>query len=241
MFSYFLDLIYPPKCLFCQDVLSLPRKEKWVCEKCVMEVSFLEEPVCKKCGRGLAKESGMNLCRNCQEFSFAFDHGHVVFDYDLVKKAISHFKFKGVKRDGIGIARLMEAFMKQRFSEEYEKYDLLIPVPIHNRKKAKRGFNQTEIIAEELSRLTQKPWNKELLIRVKNTKPQYSLTPGQRAQNIKNAFQVTEEKEIEEKSILLIEDILTTGVTLHECAKVLYTYGAKEVGFFSFSAGTIVD
>lgn len=238
MFSKIFDWFYPPHCIVCGELLPLHHKDKWLCDLCCKKIPFLLPPFCSKCGAELEKEENkftIGECLDCSHSSFAFEKGFSAFHYATVKKSIHYFKFRGVKKDGIGLAMLMKKFMEQNFKEEFMSYDFMLPVPIHPKKKKQRGFNQAEILTEELSKLTGMPWNPKLLYRTKNTKPQNALTPDERKTNIENAFAVSEPKTVENQKILLIDDIFTTGSTIHECAKCLLRAGANEVGFFALS------
>lgn len=233
-----LDLFYPPKCLICGELLLYGAKDRWVCPKCQTDIPFLKGPHCRKCGSPLStgeKNSGQTQCGSCRDTSFAFERGYAAFSYADMKYAISRFKFSCVKECGIGLGRLMTSFMKDNFEAEFSEYDFMVPVPIHKKRRKERGFNQTEVLAEEISRLTGKPCQSKLLLRSKNTKAQNALSAKLRKSNIKYAFEVADTNAIEDKKILLIDDIFTTGGTVNECARSLYMAGASEVSCFALS------
>ena len=107
---------------------------------------------------------------------------------------------------------------------------------ISDEKKQKiRGFNQSELLAKAISERIEKPYSANNLKRIRNTQPQSLLNAEQRKQNIKGAFSVENVEEIKGKTVLLIDDIFTTGTTVNECSKVLYESGAKRVLFFSLA------
>ncbi len=107
--------------------------------------------------------------------------------------------------------------------------DIIIPVPLHEEKLKKRGFNQSLLIADSISKLTSIPISKNNLVKNKKTPPQIGLSKHQRIKNLKGSFAVTSLPEICEKSILLVDDIMTTGATLDTCASELKKVGVKEV------------
>jgi len=106
---------------------------------------------------------------------------------------------------------------------------MIVPVPLHRRRKWERGFNQTEVLAKELGRLTEFPLETDVLKKIRNIPPQTSLELDERARNVKDAYQTAKEERIQGKIILLVDDVYTTGSTLRECASMLKRAGAKEV------------
>ena len=229
--SYILDLAYPRKCLLCREILPFYHKD-FLCEDCRREIPFLEQPVCQKCGMKVAQ--GDTLCYRCQKESFAFERNISPFDYRCVREAIKHFKFRCFKGDAGPLAQLMVEYI-ERYSVDFSHIDAVIPVPLHPKKRKIRGFNQTELLARELCRLTGLHYGGDVLERVKNTVPQSQLNHGQRSKNIQSAFAVASDAQVEGLRFLMIDDIFTTGSTLNECAKTLYRSGAKEVYTFTLS------
>ena len=107
--------------------------------------------------------------------------------------------------------------------------DLLLPVPLHRQRLRERGFNQALLLAQDLSRRTGIPCNKRILQKKKPTLPQVNLSGPEREKGVRGAFQVTEKKKLKGKSILLVDDVYTTGATVNECSKVLMAGGAERV------------
>ena len=126
-------------------------------------------------------------------------------------------------------------YAKKNFMDEFLNFDYLVPIPIHEKRRKERGFNQTEVLVKELSKLSGIPYDNEILLRHKQTKPQNSLTPKERKDNIKGAFFVNKADLIENKKILIVDDIFTTGSTVEEAAKELYKNGAVNVCVFTLS------
>ena len=236
--EYVLEWIYPHKCLICRDVIPIEREDKILCEKCRNKTPFLKPPFCKKCGVPITVENSLGLCSNCFGKSYGFTRGYAAFSYETMKETIEHFKFQCYPKDSVGLAKLMAEFMVLTFEEDFMSYDYLVPVPIHAEKMKTRGFNQAALLAEELCLLTGQKTEGEILLRIKNTKPQSQLSEEERKSNLEDAFAMGTGADVEDKRILLIDDIFTTGSTINECAKLLLRKGAREVSCYCLS---IVD
>ena len=116
-----------------------------------------------------------------------------------------------------------------------KKYDIIIPVPIHKKRKAQRGYNQTQLIASKISKYLKIKLCDDVLIKSKNTIAQSKLNKNKRKQNIKGAFKILNSEKIQGKNILLFDDIYTTGSTVNECSKILTRAGAKRIGVLTIA------
>ena len=232
LWNMFLQWLYPPHCLFCQDLLKIGR-EAVLCSDCHNVFSYNDGAVCQKCGCNLYVSQ--IYCDRCEKADFVFEKGIAAFSYDKVRDGIAHFKLKGWKRDAKPFAHMMGDYLLTCYPEMAQKSDLIMPVPIHDKKQKKRGFNQSELLAVELAERIQKRCSAKNLKRIRETIPQSSLSVKERKENIKNAFALENPHEIQQKTILLIDDIFTTGTTINECARVLYENGAKAVFSFCLS------
>jgi len=123
---------------------------------------------------------------------------------------------------------------------DIEQFDFMVPIPLHPTRKRERGYNQSFLLASQLSRIFNINLNINLLIKIKNTKNQSLLSKKERWTNITGAFKIKNPNEVNNKSILLIDDLLTTGATSSEAAKALKSAGAKTVGVFTL-AGTKLE
>ena len=176
-------------------------------------------PYCSKCGSPL--EEGR--CPRCRE-KLAFDRSRGAFLYEgIVREIISLFKYQGQRKLGDFLA----PYLLKPLSE-LGKPDFITPLPLHPVKRRKRGFSQTELLACSLSKLTGLPV-KAPLIRVRNTKPQVNLAVEERKSNVRGAFALRGKEEIKGKNILLVDDVMTTGYTLSEAARLLKRSGASSV------------
>ena len=178
---------------------------------------------------------GAWLCQKCFKsikikFTKNSDKIIVVASYHknpVLQKAIHFYKYKFIQELHNPLSRLLIKRIKNLKLEI--KNFLLIPVPLHQKRLKYRGFNQTELLANDLVKHYNIPLISDVLIRVKHTKPQMELKETQRKQNIKNCFACVNHKKIASKNILLLDDVATTGSTLRECEKILLQAGAKKV------------
>lgn len=162
------------------------------------------------------------------------------------KELISIFKYEGIIRDKIlqykfeDKAYMYNTFAKIILKNEkicglLKKYDIIIPVPIHKKRKAQRGYNQTQLIASKISKYVEIKLCDDVLIKSKNTIAQSKLNKNKRKQNIKGAFKILNSEKIQGKNILLFDDIYTTGSTVNECSKILTRAGAKRIGVLTIA------
>jgi ComF family protein len=219
----FLDFVLPPHCIICSK--HLPPEENIVCDVCWDNLTILPSSFCPNCKTFL--EEGRLSCRICPEKTAPCAVRSIgVFDA-YYQKLIHGFKYQQKLSLGKRLGRsLGERLLKDKI---IERFDYLIPVPLHFARKRERGFNQSEILAQELSEVTDLPVLKKVLKRIKNTKDQTKLTPEERIENVKGAFTLIDPEKIEGKRIILIDDVITTGATLSECASVLKEAGAERV------------
>ena len=214
-----IDIFYPKRCIFCEDVLDVDYKNV-ICEKCSEEIKYVGE-------------ININESAYSHDDSIYFDKVWCVYEYDFVKKAIEYFKFKSFKSYCNPIGSFMYEYGIN--NSVFENIDVLTAVPIHKSRRRERGFNHAEEMVKVLSDKTHIPYNFDIIKRIRKTKPMYNLDVRHRRDNIKNAFACFNEDFIKGKNILLIDDIFTTGRTANECAKVFKNAGAKNVFVFCFS------
>ena len=135
---------------------------------------------------------------------------------------------------GSSVNKVIEKTLSANLSH-FKQIDLVIPVAIHASKLKQRGFNQSEMIAKTVSRLINAPLSHSNLIKTKNTPPQMRLTKENRLYNLKGSFRVTNTVEVKGKTILLVDDVITTGATFNACVAELVGAGAKEVYGFTLT------
>ncbi|MBI2448288.1 ComF family protein [Candidatus Microgenomates bacterium] len=147
------------------------------------------------------------------------------YDDAVIKKAIHHFKYEHF----FDIGRILGKILAERLATEKNKEGfLIIPVPLHNLKKAQRGFNQAEILAKVVALSSDRPYLSNILVRQKYRRPQMELSREKRLENLKGSF-CWLGGDLKRAEVILVDDVATTGATLEECAKVLKKSGAGEV------------
>lgn len=186
------------------------------------------------CGKPLQREEE-EYCRDCGNRSSHIRQGRSVWLHrGRVPGAIYRFKYHNKRRYG----KVFASEMARCFGDELKRWGigLIVPVPLHASRKRRRGFNQAEVIADELSRLTGIPMRNDVLFRIRRTRPQKQLGENERRQNLQGAFAVRKNLDLSE-NLLLIDDIYTTGSTVERCAKMLRLAGAENVYFLTISIG----
>ncbi len=228
----FADFFFPRYCIVCQEKLT--DKENVCCLKCFKKMKRIEEPKCKICGGTIRGKIKNNLCPSCPDPPVYFKFAASVFFYNLVPGTIiKSIKYKG-RDDAASLAgKIMAAYFNENLSNN--KFDFIIPVPLHKLRFTMRGYNQAELLSYQISKYTKIPMIKDVLIRIKFTKKQSLIPIEDRKSNIKDAFSIWSKEIIKGKNILLIDDIMTTGSTVNECSKELVVSGANEVTVFTFT------
>jgi ComF family protein len=238
-----LDLIYPPAlyCICCGKMIDETRTYR-LCNDCMENIKWIDGRTCVKCGRQLGAVNPGTVCFNCREHPHSFDRGFTCTEYGTHERAIV-FRLKYDCRPDISVpvGEILADRMLAEYSPEelHEMYDVILPVPVHPAKRNRRGYNQAALIAEEFSKRAGFAADEDVLVRTRETHIMRSLGPEQRRENIRGAFSIRTRRlpEIEGKSILLIDDIYTTGATIDELASVLREAGAAGVDFLSFASG----
>lgn len=224
-----IDLIYPAKCAGCGGLIGEVEVPPF-CAKCDETVVETEGPLCLICGIPSKGGEGRNfICPECSREKPAFDRARCLFLYGgAVRDAILKLKY--------GSSPQVAGMFSGRFFGNLDfDCDLIMPVPLHKRRIIKRGYNQSVLIAVEASRALKKPLDRRTLVRVRDTPPQSGLSRGQRFENMKSAFGVSAPEKIRDRRILLVDDVITTGATVNECAKVLKRCGAARVDVFAIA------
>lgn len=232
-----LNLILPPRCISCSSVVG---EVGALCSSCWSEIDFITSPLCVTCGFPLEPDAGKDsICGHCIAEEPKYDIGRSVFCYDEHSKSlITGFKYS----DKLHAVRRFSAWMVRAAGDEITRQaELIVPVPLHWRRLFARRYNQSALLAKAISSQTGIKCEMQALMRKKNTPPQASLTRKERFKNIKGAFALNPGLKglIKDKTILLIDDVTTTGATLNECAKILKKGGADKV--FVLTLARIVE
>ena len=225
------QLLWPETCPFCGKV----SKEGTcpACEKKLVKL-LVREPRCMKCGKPVRTEE-QEFCYDCLYKKHFFDKGYSVWLHrPPVSNSIYQFKYHNQR----AFARIYTEKIIAYYGEWIRKLqvDCIVPVPLHFRRRWKRGYNQAEILAKEIGRNLQIEVNTQLVRRVRYTDPQKKLDSHTRKSNLKNAFCICGDmKKIHR--VLLVDDIYTTGNTIDEIARILKEKGAENVYFLTISIG----
>jgi len=214
-----LDVIFPQaiKCFICKREID----DYGVCDYCYPHLPFVGGKLCTKCGGEMTGNG--DICEECKNEKFYFTKNYAVFNYiDDIQKVILSFK-----KDNKYLGGYFSDIIRNYILKNKIKFDLIIPMPIHENRRKQRGYNQSEILVKSLEK--DFAVDKDIVIRIKDTPHQTGLNKENRKINLEHAFQVKDQKKIKDKVILLVDDIYTTGSTLNECSKELLKYGAKEV------------
>lgn len=230
------DLLFPRRCPVCLDVVSPPGA--WVCDVCRDKLRPVVQPCCMRCGRQLDKRDVVQeFCGNCREKRRSFEAGVVGWDYGSVpvRRMISEVKYRNKRQLLDYPCRDMAERTKRRIG--IWQAECLVPVPLHRSRRRKRGFNQAEEIADRLSAVWEIPVEKHLLFRKKKTAPQKELGESGRLENLVSAFEADAGCAKQYRSVILVDDILTTGATMEACARALKHAGIEHVYMAALSAG----
>lgn len=223
--------MFPDRCPVCDR--PVPMGDFLICGNCEKGLKKIQSPFCLKCGKPLPAEE--ELCSDCRRMSHRFLQGRSLFVYGEMADSIYRFKYKGRQE--------YAAWYGKTMAEEFAGYvktirpDALIPVPMHEKRYRERGYNQAALLAEEIGKNLRVPVQDELILRKEGTADQKTLNRTQRQNNLKKAFKITA-NDVKLKTIILIDDVYTTGSTMDALAEVLTEAGVKQIFFLTLSTGS---
>jgi len=219
-----LDLVFPKRCVSC-GVFG-----KYICNRCFKKIEFVEKPVCPICQRQAIGGKTHPRCAG----KFRLDGLVVVCKYKgPIKLAIKKVKYKWI----YDIEKvLVDLLASQIWKFDLPQQSILVPVPLHKKRKNWRGFNQAEILAKTLSRKFDVGYS-AILFRNRETKTQVGLSREERKKNIKGAFSLSQGANVNGRDFLLVDDVYTSGATIREAAKVLKSSGARNVWAMAVALG----
>jgi len=222
--DFLLDLIFPKECLSCKQ------SGTYLCQSCFKKIEFNIKKYCPLCKKDL---ENINICKNCQEKTY-LDNIWVSANYNnqILQDLIHCYKYQFIEElssilSGIMIKYILDnnIFINENITQENT---IIIDIPLHKKRYLKRGFNQSDLLARDISNhFSIDKFN--LLKRKKNTVSQINLKRSERQENIKDAFVINSNNISSNKKIIIIDDVITTGSTLNECAKVLAGQGFAEI------------
>lgn len=223
-----ISIVFPSRCQICGEFIENPG-ERVVCGDCLERAEIYQGDVCQVCGRFFYFRGGKStVCLECLNDPPWFQRHRSAGHYaGTIKQMIILFKYKqheSLKKP------LAEFLLKSHEARKLiEGVDLVIPVPLHASRQKERGFNQSELLAEEIARKNKLPLDRRRLVKTRKTVAQVSLEAEERRNNLLGAFTVRQPEKIAGRVILLVDDVFTTGSTCRECSRTLLEAGAKEV------------
>lgn len=226
-----LDLFFPRRCIVC-DCVVYP-KGNLVCTQCLKKLKIIKEPFCCKCGKQL-KEFGKEYCFDCTTKPHKYNRGRALFEYECIQKSIFRFKYQG--RQEYSEFYGQEVFKYLGKEIQLWNAQALIPVPLHKSRLQKRGFNQTQLMANEISKYLNIPVVNSIIVRTKKTIPQKELDDRARQNNLKKAFKIVG-NDVKLKTIIIIDDIYTTGSTIDAMTELLREIGIENIFFITLAVG----
>lgn len=224
-----MGILYPQTCYFCGKICR-----DSMCPECAKKVEYIEEPRCKRCGKPI-RYAEKEYCHDCAEHTFRYEQGKSIWLHKgPVRWSVYQFKYHN--------RRIYAEFYAKEWWRLYGSklkewdIDVIIPIPLHPKRRRKRGYNQSEILATELGKHCGIPVERKAVARVINTRPQKELNDKARKKNVEEAFCVTKYWK-HARNVLLIDDIYTTGNTIDSVASILREKGAEKVYFLTISIG----
>lgn len=218
-----LDFFFPRQCIGCG------KYGDYICSTCARKLPRLNPPICQRCGK---PEASGDRCPACWGKHDGIDAIRSVFKFEgTVRTAVHEFKYRGLR----SICSSLSKFMAEYYVQNNISADVIVPVPLHQKRLKERGYNQSYLLAAELAVLISLPVEENLITRIKDTPPQARTSNADhRAANVRDAF-VCSTRDFKGLDIIILDDVCTSGATIEACADVLKTAGAKRVLGFTFA------
>ncbi len=204
------------------------------CPKCRLQIQYVEKPFCHKCGKPLVLSDEI-YCNDCNAREHTFECGRAVFVYnDVMRRSIADYKYKHRRE----YASFYVQEVLRTLGTEIKEWnaDAIIPIPLHKSREQKRGFNQAEVLAKGIGEALKIPVCTDLVSRCKKTTAQKQLNNRERQNNLKKAFKIIG-NDVKLKTVILCDDIYTTGSTMDTVATLLKRSGVQEVYFIALAIG----
>jgi len=241
--SVLVDLVYPKRCAGCSAFLP-PRHPIEMCAACLDNLPWLTEPYCRICGDdfsvadpGDAETFADRICADCRRKRPAFSLARSAFKHaGAAREAVREFKFRGRRALSATLAHVFLRFLAGK-PELTRGLDAVLCVPLHRNRERERGYNQAAELAKAISGPLSLPFLGGAVKRSRPTPPQVGLNRSDRIANVHGVFSVPDPGVIAGLSLLLVDDVMTTGSTASECARELVRAGAGEVRVATFARG----
>lgn len=230
--STLLNLLFPPQCLSCEVIVP---RHGTLCAECWGKIHFITAPHCARCGLPFDYDMGAEaLCGECLRSPSSFSRARAAFRYDEHSRSlVTRFKYA----DQTLLAPVYGPWLLAAGRELVAASDVIVPVPLYYWRFVKRRYNQSALLAQALAKSCGLPLCADGLLRTRATQPQAGLTRPQRADNVKGAFRVNPKRSdvIAGKAVLLIDDVMTTGATIEQCARALLKGGASSINVLTLA------
>ncbi len=231
------NTLFPARCASCRELVE---KHGALCSSCWQNIHFITDPICYKCGLPFEYNIGeMALCAACMKQKPAYTEARAIFKYDENSKSqLLAFKF----HDKTQLAPVFGQWLARLASSYENKAHFIIPVPLHYMRLMTRRYNQASLIAHALSKNSTFPVLPDTLIRRRKTMVQSGLSKKEREKNVHGAFMVPKNKRegLKGKSVILVDDVMTTGATLDACSRTLHDAGVIDVYVLTL-ARTVIE
>jgi ComF family protein len=225
-----VDGVLPPRCLACGTIVDEPDA---LCSSCWAGMRFFAPPWCAVCGLPFPHPMGEEaVCADCARQKPSWDRARAVMRYD---KHSRHLVLALKHGDRTHVARALGRWMGRAGAELLEGADMIMPVPLHWTRLFTRRYNQAGLLAHAVRAAGGPPVMADWLVRRRRTSSQGRLGPVARVRNVRGAFAVRRGCDVKGKRIVLVDDVLTTGATVEECARVLRRGGAAFIGVLTLS------
>lgn len=226
-------LFFPRHCAGCHGSVSAG----WFCPQCLADIQPVPEPRCEVCSFPLSGAAlDRFICANCQGREFHFDCAVAVLrSRGVLRDMIHRLKYGGE----VWLIEPLGGYLAQGLSDKRlsdSHFDAIVPVPLHSLRRREREFNQSELLARDLSRRANLPF-RDALLRQRNTVTQTHFDRLRRMQNLRDAFAMRQNVSVDGQTLLLVDDVFTTGSTLDECASTLLSAGAHSVCALTLARG----
>jgi ComF family protein len=225
-----VDGILPPRCLACGTIVDEPDA---LCSACWAGMNFFAPPWCAVCGLPFPHPMGDNaVCADCARQRPSWDRARAVMRYD---KHSRHLVLALKHGDRTHVAGALGRWMRRAGADLLDGADMIVPVPLHWTRLFARRYNQAGLLAHAIRAAGGPPVAPDWLVRRRRTPSQGRLGPAARARNVRGAFALRRGCDVKDKRIVLVDDVLTTGATVEECARILRRAGAGFVGVLTLS------
>lgn len=225
------ELLFPRRCPVCDGIVT-----PWgalCCKECIPGLAYIGHDYCMKCGKGLSRQE-TEYCHDCRRHPHMFERGRSLYRYEGVAGAIFRFKYGGRQEYADFFAEEMYRYLGPDIRAM--QADAIIPVPLHSSRYKERGYNQSAVLGKALAKRLGVTFLDDIVVRQKKTVPQKQLSYTERQNNLKKAFKLVK-NDVKLNTVIIIDDIYTTGSTVDALAQVLSEGGIKHIYVVTLAAG----